>query len=98
MNTPTEPEKELTLIEDFIANAELGSDFAIFIFTYIGIIVGIMFSTSIDGFLIGEYNVGKIITGIIYSTIGFCFGIIVKRIIDHSQLELDNIFDEIVIR
>ena len=86
MNTHTETEndyeEDLTCMEDF-ANTEPQSDFAIFFFTFWGTMVGIIFSTKIDGFLIGGYNIGGIIICVICGTIGCYLGILVKRIIDN---------------
>lgn len=87
MNTTTEPEEELSFTEDF-ANIEAGSDFAIFVFTYIGILVGLIFSIEIDGFLIGGYNVGKIIIFVIWCIIGFKVGTKIKQLIDESQRQV----------
>ncbi len=58
------------------------SDYAIFVFTYIGIIIGIMFSTIIDPLLMGGYNVGRILSCIVFGEIGFRFGRLVKQAID----------------
>ncbi len=69
-------EKELSFMEEFLMISPQ-SDFVIFILAYLGIIVGIFFSTRIDGFVIGELNVGKLI--------GLLLGILVKRMIDNCK-------------
>nr|QBK89023.1 MAG: hypothetical protein LCMiAC02_01160 [Mimivirus LCMiAC02] len=93
MGTYTGTEKELTFVEDF-ENTKPGSNFAVFIFTWLGIIVGIMFSTNIKGFLMGGYNVGKIITIVPYGVIGFYLGTLTKRMIDKSLFVPDNVLNE----
>ncbi len=92
MNTPTEP-KELTFMEDFVANAEPGSEFAVFICTWLGLIIGTILSTNIEGF-----SKEKIIIFTLCVIIGCCIGFIVKKMIDKSQLAPDNIFDECDLR
>jgi len=69
--------------EEF-ANYEPGSGFAVVIFTYIGIVFGLLISTEINGFLIGRYNVGKCIVWLIVTITGFKFGKFIKYLIDKS--------------
>ena len=76
METSTSTERLLIFVEDF-ANFEPGSDFAVFILTWSGIIIGIMFSISMEGFLMGGYNVGKIITIVLCISLGiFMIGMV----------------------
>jgi len=76
-------ENELSFVEEFKMISPQ-SDFAIFIFTLLGIIFGINFSKNMEGVL---YFINCVTSGVI----GFLFGVLVKRVIDnyqsHSELQ-----------
>ncbi len=95
--TPIDEIEELTFMEE-LENTKPGSEFAVFICTWLGLIIGIILNINMEGFSIGEYyNEGKIIIFTLCIIISCRIGFIVKQFIDQIQLDIDNILSEVKI-
>jgi len=84
MKTHTETEKELSFTEE-LSMISPKSDFAIFIFTFIGIVIGVVFGTRMGPLLIGGYDVGGILICLVCSIIGFRCGMLAKLFLDNCN-------------